>query len=113
MPTLNEITERFRLLAGRTRPPAERAEIAEHISTPAAIRSNELRDWAAGREGSLMIAWLHDEIATASLATHAAARSASPEVNYWLGMEAGIRRIRDEMQIWRGERPGISPGSPA
>lgn len=107
------LTERFNTLIGRAKR-TERVNGAKPkavVPTPEAIRSETLGEWAQEKEAATLVAWLDGRIEDARLNAHRLV--GSPEGNWWLGHEAGLRVTKDEMLRLRGQPAGTPPARPA
>jgi hypothetical protein len=101
------IGEKWREIVERTRREgiAERVETEAKAPDPNEVLLGELGGWASDeRARKAFVPWLEQEMEKAVLAAHRS-RQTPTEQNYVLGIEAGLRFVRDRLRRWASGQP--------
>jgi len=114
MQTLDELSEKFRsVISGSRRSVPIRDASAAPARDPRLLRADRLQPWMTRPEATEALHWIDAEIVFANASAHREVGTA--RTSYWLGIEAGLRAVRDEMIFWQtGGQPSDTPsGRPA
>jgi len=114
MPTLDELREKFyNVISGSRRLAPIRDASAPPARDPRLLRADRLQPWMTRPEAVETLRWIDAEIVFANASAHR--EVGTPRASYWLGIEAGLRAVRDEMIFWQtGGQPSDTPsGRPA